>query len=100
MIWSRCPPFLLVLLLLSLTLVPTASAQGRPATPAPSDAPTGVLTRLSIEALPTPHAEVWFLRMGLEAGGSLPSEKQIGPVVTYVESGTLTLVSDRPVSVT
>lgn len=37
--------------------------------------------------------------MGLKPGGSLPLGKQIGPVVAYVESGELTLSSDRPVTV-
>jgi hypothetical protein len=91
-------PFVLVLLL-AIAALPTASAQGLPATPVPGEAPTGVLAQFPIAELPTPHAEVWFLRMGLEPGGSLPAGKQIGPVVGSVESGELTLVSDRPVTV-
>jgi hypothetical protein len=84
-----------------LTLGPLASvgAQGVPATPVPGEAPTGVLAQFPIDALPTPHAEVWFLRTGLEPGGILPAGKQIGPLVMYVESGTLTLVTDQPVTV-
>ena len=98
MIRRRFAPSLLVVLLLALTPLPT-SAQGLPATPVPTGAPTGVLAQHAIAELPTPHAEVWFLRMGLEPGGSLPAGKQIGPVVAYAEMGELTLVSDRPVTV-
>lgn len=89
---------LLVVLLLALAPLPT-TAQGQPATPDPAAAPIGVLAQFPIAALPTPHAEVWFLRMALAPGGLLPAEKQIGPVAAYVESGVLTLVSDQPVLV-
>jgi hypothetical protein len=98
MIGQRFAPFLLVGLL-PLTPLLTTSAQGLPATPVPGSAPTGVLAEFPIDALPTPHAEVWFLRMGLEPGGSLPAGKLIGPVVAHVESGELTVVTDRPVTV-
>ena len=89
---------LLVAVLLALMPLLVTSAQELPATPVPGSVPTGVLAEFPIDALPTPHAEVWFLRMGLEPGGSLPAEKQTGPVVVYVESGVLTLLSDRPLT--
>jgi hypothetical protein len=89
---------LLVVVLLGLMPMLTISAQELPASPVPGSAPTGVLAEFEIDELPTPHAEVWFLRMGLAPGGSLPPDTQIGPVLVYVESGVLTLVSDRPVT--
>jgi quercetin dioxygenase-like cupin family protein len=96
---ARFTPYLLVMLVLALVPAITVSAKGVPATPVPGDAPTGVLAEFLIDELPTPHAEVWFLRMELAPGGSLPAAKQVGPVVAYVESGTLTLVADQPVTV-
>ncbi|MBN9621352.1 MAG: hypothetical protein J0H06_00120, partial [Actinobacteria bacterium] len=98
MILQRFTPFVLFLLI-ALVPLAAASAQELPATPIPAKAPSGILVQFPIAELPTPHAEVWFLRLGLEPGGSLPLEKQIGPVVAYVESGELTLSSDRPVTV-
>lgn len=83
---------------LALALLPSmGAAQGMgpmPATPVPGEAPTGVLAQFTVDPLPTPHAEVWFLRMQLDPGGSLPEGAQIGPVVVYIESGQLTLTSD------
>jgi hypothetical protein len=96
---ARCWPALLVLLFLALGPLAAASAQGIPATPVPGDAPAGVLAEFPIGALPGPHAEAWFLRTELEPGGIAPTGKQIGPVVTYVESGELTLFTDQPVTV-
>ncbi len=83
---------------LALALLPSiGAAQGMgpmPATPVSGEAPVGVLAQFSVDPLPSPHAEVWFLRMQLDPGGSLPEGEQIGPVVVYVESGQLTLTSD------
>lgn len=94
---------LTVLSVLLLGLMPlVATAQGMPplpATPVPGEAPVGVLAEFTVPELPTPHAEVWFLRFSLEPGGSLPEETQIGPVIAYVESGTLTLDSNAAVEV-
>jgi len=96
----RSISYLLAVVLLGLTSVLTAGAQEgpAPATPVPGTAPLGVLATFSLPELPTPHAEVWFLRMGLEPGGSLPADMQIGPTVVYVESGELTLGTDRPIT--
>ncbi len=96
----RSLSYLLAVVLLGLTSVLAASAQEgpAPATPVPGTAPLGVLATFSLPELPTPHAEVWFLRMGLEPGGSLPADMQIGPTVVYVESGELTLGTDRPIT--
>jgi quercetin dioxygenase-like cupin family protein len=90
---------LLAVLLLVLMPPLTSSAQGSMATPVPGDSPIGVLTEFPIDVLPTPHAEVWFMRYGLEPGGTLPAEQLIGPFVAYVESGELTLVTDQPPTV-
>lgn len=65
-----------------------------PSTPVPGEAPVGTLAQFTIDPLPTPHAEVWFLRMQLDPGGALPETKQVGPFVVYVESGELTITSD------
>lgn len=96
----RSLSYFLLVLLLGLTSLLTARAQEgpAPATPVPGTAPLGVLTTFALPELPTPHAEVWFLRMGLEPGGSLPADMQIGPTVVYVERGELTLGTDRPVT--
>jgi hypothetical protein len=99
MMRARFTPYLLVMLLIALGPLASAGAQGMPATPVPGKAPTGVLAEFPIDSLPAPHAEVWFLRMGLEPGGSIPAAKQIGPLLAYVESGTLTLGADQPVTV-
>jgi hypothetical protein len=82
-----------------LALAPlAATAQGVPASPVPGEAPTGVLAEFEIDELPTPHAEVWFLRMGLDPDGTAPLGRQAGPTVLYVESGQLTLETDGPVT--
>lgn len=91
--------FLLVVLLLGFVSAPAVGAEDRPATPVPGPAALGVLATYSVDELPTPHAEVWFLRMGLEPNGFLPPDKQIGPTLIYVELGELTLVTDQPLSV-
>jgi hypothetical protein len=93
----RFVPSLVVVLLLFAPLL-TTSAQGLPATPAPGSAPTGVLAEFEIDELPTPHAEVWFLRMQLDPDGSTPLGPQAGPAVLYVEAGQLMLQVDGPVS--
>jgi hypothetical protein len=99
MIRQRFTPCFLLILFLALAQLGTTSAQNLPATPVPRDAPTGVLAEFRVDALPTPHAEVWFLRMALDSGGSLPAGKQVGPVVVYTESGAVTLATDQPVAV-
>ncbi len=98
--FRRPVSYLFAVLLLGLTSVLSANAQEglAPATPVPGTAPLGVLATFSIPELPTPHAEVWFLRMGLEPGGWLPGDVQAGPTVVYVEIGELTLGTDRAVT--
>ena len=88
----------LAVLLGSLPLVSTKALEIR-ATPVPHSGPIGVLAEVTIPELPTPHAEVWFLRWVLAPAGSMPAEMQIGPTVIYVEQGSLTLITDRVVSV-
>lgn len=84
--------------LLALLLIAPVSAQG--GTPVPMDGqPAGVLAEVQVEALPSPHAEVWFLRFELEAGGSLPLGLQVGPTVGVVEAGEVTIVTDQPVEI-
>jgi hypothetical protein len=88
-----------VLTLVILVLMPLAAAsQGVPGSPVPGEAPTGVLAEFEIDSLPTPHAEVWFLRMGLAPEGTVPLGRQVGPTVLYVESGQLTLETDGPLT--
>lgn len=98
---KRQPYILFVVLLLALMPVfQVASAQeDMPQVAPPEDGPVGVLAEFQLDELPTPHAEVWFLRMQLEPDGSLPESPQIGPVVVYVESGQLTLESDVELAV-
>jgi hypothetical protein len=80
-----------------LLIVPAA---GQGSTPITAESqPAGVLAQVSVDALPSPHAEVWFLRCMLEPDGSLPLDVQIGPTVIVVESGELTLVTDQPVEI-
>lgn len=89
----------LSIVLFALTPLLTA-AQGMPpmpATPVPADAPVGMLAEFNLRHLPTPHAEVWFLRMGLEPGGSLPMGTEVGPMILFVESGELSLEIDGPI---
>lgn len=89
---------LLFSFVLALALLPSmGAAQGMgpmPTAPVPGEAPVGVLAQFMMDSLPTPHAEVWFLRMQLDPGGSLPESAQIGPSVVYVETGELTITSD------
>lgn len=68
-------------------------------TPVPGNAPIGVLGQVQVDNLPSPDAEVWFIRFFLDPGGSLPLDKQIGPTVVVVESGALDVMTDRPVDV-
>lgn len=87
------------LLLAVMPLV--ATAQGMPpipATPVPGEAPVGVLAEFTVPELPTPHAEVWFLRMQLVPGGSVALGVQAGPSMIYVEWGAITMTSDGPVT--
>jgi hypothetical protein len=87
--------FLLVVLL-SITPL-TAASQGMPpmpATPVPGEAPVGTLAEFNLSQLATPHAEVWFIRMGLDPGGSVPIADANGPVILYVETGELSLEID------
>ncbi len=87
-----------VVLLAAMPLV--ATAQGMPpipATPVPGEAPVGVLAEFAVPELPSPHAEVWFLRMQLEPGGSVETGIQAGPSMVYVEWGAVTLTADGPV---
>ena len=98
MIRQRFVLSLLVALLLVLTPPRMTSAQGLPATPVPGVAPTGVLAEFAIESLPTPHAEVWFLRMSLDPDGTVPLGPQAGPTVLYAESGQLALATDGPMT--
>lgn len=93
----RRSPFALSVILL-LALMPalhTATAQEDiPQVAPPADGPVGVLAEFDVAELPTPHAEVWFVRMQLEPDGTLPESPQIGPVAVYVEAGELTLETD------
>jgi hypothetical protein len=84
--------------LMALLLVAPVAAQGGTPVTAGSQ-PAGVLAQVQVDALPSPHAEVWFLRFTLEPGGSLPLDVQIGPTVLVVEAGELTLVTDQPVEI-
>ncbi len=89
-----------ILLAPSLALLLIAPTAGQGSTPILTEGqPTGVLAQVQVDALPSPHAEVWFLRFMLEPGGSLPLDVQIGPTVIVVESGELTLVTDQPVEI-
>jgi hypothetical protein len=86
---------------MAMALLPlAATSQGMPpmpATPVPGEAPVGVLAEFNLRHLPTPHAEVWFIRMELEPGGTIPASPAIGPVILYIESGELSLTVDGPV---
>lgn len=87
------------IILLAFTPLLTTS-QGMPpmpATPVPGEAPVGTLAEFNLRHLPTPHAEVWFIRMELEPGGKIPASPAIGPVILYIESGELALTVDGPV---
>jgi hypothetical protein len=78
-----------------------ATSQGMPplpATPVPGEAPVGILAEFDVPELPTPHAEVWFIRMQLDPDGSVAMGKQAGPSIFYVESGELTIIADAPVT--
>jgi hypothetical protein len=57
-----------------------------------------VLAEFEIYELPTPHAEIWFLRIGLDLDGSTPLGPQAGPAVLYVASGQLILQTDGTVN--
>lgn len=95
----RSLTILSVLLLAVMPLV--ATAQGMPpmpATPVPGEAPEGVLAEFTVPELPTPHAEIWFIRMQLDPGGSVAMGIQAGPSIIYVESGAVTLAADTPVT--
>lgn len=87
------PIYAIIAMLAVMPLV--TSAQQRmpplPATPVPGKAPVGVLAQYDIPELPSPHTEVWFIRLELEAAGSVAMGKQAGPAIVYVESGDVTL---------
>lgn len=93
--------FLFLLVVMAVALMPLAAAsQGMPplpATPVSGDAPVGTLAEFNLRHLPTPHAEVWFIRLELEPGGKIPASPPMGPVILYVESGDLALTVDGPV---
>lgn len=91
---------ILIILLLAFMPLVTGAQQGPPpipATPVAEAAPVGVLAEFEIDELPTPHAEVWFLRTGLEPDGQVDMGAQAGPTVIYVEQGTFTLTTDGDV---
>jgi hypothetical protein len=50
---------------------------------------------VTVDQLPAPDAEVWFLRAILDPGGTLPPDQQIGPTLIAVESGTVALSAER-----
>jgi hypothetical protein len=83
---------ILMLAVLSLVVGSWGTAAAQESTPAPD----GVLAQATVASLPSPDAEVWFLRVTLEPGGSLPADEQIGPTLFVVESGTVTVGSDPP----
>jgi hypothetical protein len=90
----------MLLMTMALALMLVAPAAGQGSTPAPAaESPVGVLGEVQVEALPSPDAEVWFIRFFLEPGGSLPLDMQIGPTVAVVESGAMTFTSDAPLEV-
>lgn len=93
--------FLFPIIVIAMALLPlAATSQGMPpmpATPVPGEAPIGTLAEFNLRHLPTPHAEVWFIRMELEPGGTIPASPAIGPVILYIESGELALTIDGPV---
>jgi hypothetical protein len=86
------------IVMVAMAMLPFAvTSQGMPpmpATPVPGEAPVGTLAEFNLRHLPTPHAEVWFIRMELEPGGKIPASPPIGPVILYVESGELSLTVD------
>jgi hypothetical protein len=98
---KRAPfTFLMIALLALMPALHTATAQENvPQVAPPQDRPVGVLAEFEVAELPTPHAEVWFVRMQLAPDGSLPESPQIGPVVVYVEIGELTLETDVAIDV-
>jgi hypothetical protein len=93
--------FLFLIVIVALVLMPFAtSAQGMPpvpATPVPGDAPTGILAEFNFRHLASPHAEAWFVRIGLEPGGSMPLQNEHGQIILYVESGELEMDIEGPV---
>lgn len=85
--------------LLALIALGAAPASAQNAKPQASGGSVGVLGQVQVAALPSPSAEVWFIRFFLDPGGSLPLDKQIGPTVIVVESGALTVTTNQPVEV-
>jgi hypothetical protein len=49
-----------------------------------------------VEQLPSPEAEVRFLRYTFDPGAQLPSAPQVGSTLLVVESGEITLTTDQP----
>jgi hypothetical protein len=84
-------------MLVAITLGVPVTAQSLETSPVA--APTGMLAMADCDQLPS-EAEIWFLRFQFEPGGTLQDDQQIGPSLLAVETGTLTLVSDRAVVVT
>ncbi|HEV2072265.1 MAG TPA: hypothetical protein VGR29_01370 [Thermomicrobiales bacterium] len=84
----------LILLLAFGTMLP-AKAQ-----PTPTAGPPATLqVAFPVEKLPSPEAEVHFLRYTFGPGAQLPAAPQIGSTLLAVESGEITLTTDQPVSV-
>jgi hypothetical protein len=87
-----------LVLLAAIPGIGPAEVAGMPATPRAGPS-LGVLGNATVDQLPAPDAEVWFLRFGFAPGGFLPPDRQIGPTLIVVESGMVTLTADRPVTV-
>lgn len=89
---------LTVLAILMLALMPLAAAAQTPVEPsAGAERPVGVLAEFRIDALPTPHAEVWLGWMRLEPGGSVPMSAYGGPMILFSRTGGVQLELDGPV---
>jgi len=83
----------LLALLLALITVPVAAAQ-TPATPQASPA-TGVLMQLTLDQLPPDDvATIGVTRTTFATGGGLRAVAGSGPVVYYVEAGTISVTMD------
>jgi hypothetical protein len=79
-------------MLMGTAMVVPAIGVAQVATPEPSP----VLAPATVDAMPGPRAEVWFYRLQVDPGGSLPPTLQIGPTLLYVESGSVAITSDHP----
>ena len=83
-----------IALLIALIVTPAVGAQS--STPVAGSTPVGVLSRVRINALPSPVGEVWFLGLSVAPGSAMQVGKA-DPTVIYVESGSLTVTADQPV---